>query len=208
MQMDKYAITLNQHTTLKEDIIQLYRLNDCLNTLNHVLEVADVAIKLAKHFSIEKESCYYGALLHDISAILSPDIMMKIAMQENIKIYEAEKRYPFLLHQRISRMIAKDYFNICDETILSAIEHHTTLCKEPTKTDMVVFIADKIAWDQEGVPPHLSTIQDGLKNSLENACFNYIQYIFNEGKLLYPHDWLIEAGDFFNAMKKKEILVF
>ena len=34
--------------------------------------------------------------------------------------------------------------------ILKAIESHTTLRSNPSKLDMIIFIADKLAWDQPG----------------------------------------------------------
>ena len=54
-------------------------------------------------------------------------------------------KYHFLLHQRISTIIANEKFDIKDQDILSAIECHTTLKKDANDYDKAVFLADKIA---------------------------------------------------------------
>ena len=73
--------------------------------------------------------CSQRSLLHDISAIFSPDDMYKYVKELGYQIDPSEEKYHFLLYQRISKEIAYGYFHIEDEDILSAIECHTTLKK-------------------------------------------------------------------------------
>ena len=105
----------------------------------------------------------------------------------------AEEKYHFLLHQRISRIIAEEQFGIRDEDILSAVECHTTLKQNAGPYDQLVFIADKISWDQEGVPPYYEELKKMAAESLEEACFFYIRYQFENKLLLMPHRWISEA---------------
>lgn len=56
------------------------------------------------------------------------------------------------------------------------------LKKDANIYDKIVFLADKIAWDQEE-PPYINEIMGGLDISLEQACYNSIHYQF-ENKLL------------------------
>ena len=70
--------------------------------------------------------------------------MLSYALKNKLYIDEAEQRYPFLLHQRISKLIAESVFNITDPNILSAIECHTTLKANPTAYDMKISINDFI----------------------------------------------------------------
>lgn len=196
--------TLTKHLIV--DIISLYQANHREDTLNHVLNVADEAVMLAHRFNLNKNICYEAALLHDISAILTSQQMQDIAKKYKLYIYDAEKHYPFLLHQRISALMGKHYFHIDEPLLLKAVEHHTTLCKEPDDYMMAIFLADKIAWDQIGKPPHLDVIQEGLKHSLSVACSDYIDYVFKENRILYPHDWLIDARNYFNQNKSNSHL--
>lgn len=64
--------------------------------------------------------------------------------------------------------------------------------KNYSELDLVVFVADKIKWDQSGVPPYLNGLLKELDESLENAAYYYIEYILKNGvKVVHP--WLWEA---------------
>lgn len=153
--------------------------------------------KTADKFGLESSKCIAAGLLHDISAIIKPADMLEYAQHNNFELCEAEQRFPFLLHQRMSRIISSDYFGIIDADVLSAIECHTTLKAQPSDYDMALFIADKLAWDQEGIPPFYDSVMRALDSSLEMACLAYMNYMDTNGKLLCPHtnwdlayDWL------------------
>ena len=103
------------------------------------------------------------------------------------------QKYHFLLHQRISRILAEKQFGIHDPDILDAVECHTTLKKNAGLYDKVIFIADKISWDQEGLPPYYDTLKQLAKQSPDEACFFYISYQFDHNLLLMPHRWIREA---------------
>lgn len=81
---------------------------------------------LAQKYDVDSAKCETIALLHDVSAIMSPDEMYKEIVERGEKIDKAEETYHFLLHQRMSRIIDEDMFKIYDCEILSAIECHTT----------------------------------------------------------------------------------
>lgn len=192
-----YVKTVQLTGNLKYDVCLLLDKNQKFLTKNHVLAVAQTAKQLARQFDYDEQIVYQAALLHDIGAIIKPQDMLEIIKCKNERLDEAEKRFPFILHQRISKIIAKKYFHIDDDNILNAIECHTTLKASPTAYDMIVFLADKISWDQQGLPPYLDIIEKGLKVSLEKACYDYIEYLFANDKLLYPHQNILDARSFF-----------
>ena len=163
------------------------------NTLRHVEEVSDTAVWLAKIYDLDIVKVELAALLHDISAIMTPQEMYETAKIRNLEIDPAEEKYHFLLHQRISKIIAREYFDIRDKDILDAIECHTTLKKNAGMYDKVLFIADKISWDQKGVPPYYDLLKSKACESLDEACYFYIKYQFDHELLLMPHQWIKEA---------------
>lgn len=69
-----------------------------------------------------------------------------------------------IIHQKISKEMARDIFNIMDQEILDAVGCHTTLKKNSTILDKVLFVADKIEWDQIGEPPRLRDAYYELKD--------------------------------------------
>lgn len=140
-------------------------------------------------------------MLHDISAIMAPQEMYETAKSRNMKIDPAEEKYHFLLHQRISKIIAEERFGIIDKEILSAVECHTTLKKNAGMYDKVIFIADKISWDQKDLPPYYDILKSKAAESLDDACYYFIRYQFDNGLLLMPHQWLNEA---YEELKKSQ----
>ena len=179
--------------SLEERITETYLLNNRPKTLKHVQEVADTCVKIAEQYGLDREKCRIAGLLHDIGAVMKPEHMVDYTVSHGIQLDEAEKMYPFLLHQRVSRMFAEDVLGIKDEDILSAVECHTTLKSCPGKYDMALFIADKMSWDREGIPPYFNEVERGLQLSLESASLAYITYSLDNGMILHPHRWLLEA---------------
>ena len=178
---------------LVESIRNLYHGNNKLKTLRHVEKVAETAVWLAGKNNLDSERVRIAALLHDISVIMTPQEMYEVIKERNMPIDPAEEKYHFLLHQRVSKLIAKEKLGIQDEAILSAVECHTTLKKDAGVFDKIIFIADKISWDQEGTPPYYEMLKELAWESLDEACFYYINYQFENHLLLMPHRWIEEA---------------
>lgn len=186
-----------------EKIKETYLNHGKQKTYKHVVDVMHLALKIAKKYDLDENKCILASLLHDISAIMSPDDMYLLAKKRHMEIDEAEEKYHFLLHQRISKIIAREIFFVEDKDILSAIECHTTLKKDANDYDKVVFLADKLAWDQEGTPPYYDELSKAIEVSLDNGCYCFIKYQFDNGLLLMPHRWIIEAYQQFNTKVAK-----
>ena len=176
-----------------DSIKSTYLIHHKAKTLAHAEKVADTALWLAEKHHLDPEKTGIAALLHDISAVMTPEEMYETAKAHGLPIDPAEEKHHFLLHQRISRIIAEEQFGIRNEIILNAVECHTTLKKDAGPYDKTVFIADKISWDREGVPPYYELLRDLAGESLDGACLYYIRYQFEHQLLLMPHRWLLEA---------------
>ena len=197
------SISLRLTGDLKEDVKSLLYLMGKEKTFEHVRAVAEMNMKIAEQYKLSKEICELSGYLHDISAIVAPDDMMTYAMKQEWYVDEAERKYPFLLHQRISEVIAREYFAVEDARILSAIKCHTTLKAYPSPYDLALFVADKLAWDQ-GKPPFYETLITALDQSLEQAALSYMNYIIENEMILYPHIWFKEAIYFLEKEIKNE----
>ena len=173
-------------------------------TLRHVEEVAVTSVRLAGIHGLDTEKVALAAMLHDISVIMSPQEMYETALKRNLPLDPAEEKYHVLLHQRMSRIIAQERFGVEDEEILSALECHTTLKKNAGTYDQVLFISDKISWDQEGHPPYYDQLKRMSAKSLDEACCYYIRCQLEHGLLLMTHRWLLEAyEDLLHRPEKK-----
>lgn len=176
-----------------DSIKNKYLSNNKEDVLKHVEDVAEIAVRLAKAYNLDIEKTKLAALLHDISGIMTPQEMYDFAVFRGLKIDPAEEKYHALLHQRVSKIIAQEEYGIIDSDILNAIECHTTLRRNASLYDKIVFISDKISWDQKGVSSYDDLIKSATIESLNEACYLYIKYQFDNNLLVMPHQWLIEA---------------
>ena len=180
---------------IKADVQTLLCAFNKQKVFEHVKSVALENIKIAEQYGLDADICETAGYLHDICAIISYGDMMSYAVDNGWHIYEAEKKVPMLIHQRISKIIAEEDFGVKDERILSAIECHTTLKANPSAYDMALFVADKLAWDQ-GVPPFYDVLSEALKQSLETASLAYMDYIVKNNMIAYPHEWFEDSVRF------------
>lgn len=176
-----------------DSIKNKYLSNNKEDVLKHVEIVAELAVGLSEAYNLDIEKTKLAALLHDISGVMTPQEMYDFAIMKGFEIDPAEEKYQALLHQRVSRIIAQEEYGITDSDILNAIECHTTLRKNASVYDKVLFIADKISWDSKGIPSYDDLLKSGSVKTLDKACYLYIKYQFDNNLLVMAHQWLIEA---------------
>ncbi|GIO42784.1 haloacid dehalogenase [Paenibacillus apis] len=152
------------------------------------------ARKIAERFNANADSAEIAGYLHDISAVYSNDVRIQVSYDLGIEVLSEEEAFPMIIHQKISKEMARDIFNIMDQEILDAVGCHTTLKKNSTILDKVLFVADKIEWDQIGEPPYLFQITQKLDHSLNDAAFEYIDFLWKQrDNLRVIHPWLRDA---------------
>lgn len=196
----KYIILPQLCGDLAADVQNLLEANHQMNTFQHVSTVAEICVRIGAQYGLDCDKCKQSGLLHDISVIITPMDMLAYAQKQHMQIDEAENRYPFLLHQRLSAVLAGDILAVTDADVLSAIECHTTLKAHPTKLEMALFVADKLSWDQNGSPPFYEAVMQGLCISLEQASYAYIDYMMKNDCVLFPHQWLLDAKAYLESM--------
>lgn len=188
---------MDYQQVLKNEIKQYLVSKNCEKTYYHCMEVGEYAYQLGEKYLTSPEKVSIAGYLHDISAIYPNNQRINVAQKYGIELNEAEMAFPMIIHQKISKSIAKMDFGIEDNEILSAIECHTTLKKNYSDIDLVLFVADKIKWDQEGKPPYLDGLLQDLNCSLENTAYFYIDYILKHD-IKVVHPWLWDA---YNQLK-------
>ena len=192
---------MDHQQVLKNEIKQYLVSKNCEKTYYHCMEVGEYAYQLSEKYLTSPEKVSIAGYLHDISAVYPNNQRINVAQKYGIELNEAEMAFPMIIHQKISKSIAKMDFGIEDNEILSAIECHTTLKKNYSDIDLVLFVADKIKWDQEGKPPYLDGLLQALNCSLENAAYFYIDYILKHD-IKVVHPWLWDAYNQLNLTIK------
>lgn len=195
---------INLSENLKEDVPVFLNFHGCANTAVHTRSVVEQTQLLAARFELDPASGDAAAWLHDISAVIPNEERLEVSQQLGLEILPQEAQLPLLLHQKISAVIAEDIFGIHDAEILDAIRCHTTLKSSPAPLEMLVFAADKLAWDQKGTPPYRPEMETALDHSLEAAVWVYQRYLWNSGKAKVIHPWM--QGSYLELKSKYEFM--
>lgn len=151
--MTENTITCTDFYSLEENIIRNFTANNKLDVLAHTLKVRDNALILAKKYVIDYEQARNAALLHDISTLIPVENYLSIAEALDLEIFPAEREFPSLLHQRISRIVAVETFNVVDKEVLNAVNCHTTLRRGAAPLDKLLFWPTNSAARAKTLPP-------------------------------------------------------
>lgn len=179
---------------LQHDVVSFLQAQNANHTAAHSVRVAAVAAQLAAQYGLECTAARQSGLLHDISVVVPNHERIALAEQLGLPVLDAERQLPMIVHQKLSAFIAADVFGIANSEVLSAIGCHTTLRAGASLLDMVVFVGDKIAWDQPGDPPYLAEITAAMACSLRDAALVYLRYLWERrATLAVVHPWMVEA---------------
>ncbi len=179
---------------LPKDVAYFLEQNGHTDTAKHCQRVAKQAGKLAGQFGVSEAQAETAGWLHDISTVIPNEQRVQIALAYGLKVLPEEHKLPMIIHQKLSALMAHDFFNVTEVEVLSAIGCHTTLKADASSLDKIVFIADKIAWDQEGKPPYLLKLLSALEHSLDKAASVYLDYLWQRRKTLpVLHPWVTAA---------------
>lgn len=190
------TLTVNFEPTghLRTDVAHFYTVHGFPETAGHCAQVAAEAKRLARQFGANEEPAEAAGLLHDISVVIPNHERIAAAEAWAVPVLGEEASFPMIIHQKLSVVIAREIFAIENASLLSAIGCHTTLKAEASLLDKIVFIADKIKWDQPGIPPYLDELKHALLHSLDAGVFVYLDYLWQQRtSLRVVHPWLIAA---------------
>lgn len=160
----------------------------------HVSRVAQEAKRLAIQFGADPIGAETAGWLHDISAVVPNEARVDLCRAFGIPVLPGEADFPMILHQKLSAVVAREVFGVMEPAVLSAIGCHTTLKAGASLLDKIVFVADKIKWDQPGKPPYLAEIETAVTHSLDDACRVYLNYLWQQrSSLRTVHPWFLAA---------------
>lgn len=179
---------------MEKDVLNFLELHNYPRIAEHSIKVGYESIRLAKEFNEDEEKAAIAGYLHDVSVVFPNNERIDVAKELGIDVLPEEETFPLIIHQKISKEMAREIFDVHDESILEAISCHTTLKANSSKLDRVLFVADKIEWDQKGTPPYIKVLLQQLDVSLEHGAFTYINYLWSQREnLKVIHPWLEDA---------------
>ncbi len=176
--------------SLEENVKNNFKQANMETALAHVLQTRYNAVTLAQKFGADPDQAAAAALLHDISRLFPVDEYLEMARIFDLEILPEEEQNPDLLHQKLSRVIAVETFDITDKQVLNAIACHTTLKAGATTLDKIVFLADKLAWKPKDTPAFMPLVRKQLDKSLDDAAYCYLFNSLEDNKAhKVVHPW-------------------
>lgn len=190
----KLIESFEQTGDIEKDARYFLELHNFPRIAEHSIRVGNESKRLAREFGVDEDSAAISGFLHDVSVVFPNNERIRVSKELGIEVLPEEEIFPLIAHQKISKVMAREIFNIDDESILNAIGCHTTLKSNSTKLDRVLFVADKIEWDQKGTPPYIEELKKMLNISLEHGAFAYINYMWEQrDSLKVVHPWLEDS---------------
>lgn len=163
-------------------------------TARHCAAVASEARRIAALVGADADSAERAGWFHDVSAIFPTAARVAAAHTLGVVILPEEAAFPMILHQKLSAVLARELFGERNDAVLSAVGCHTTLKADASTLDTVVFVADKIAWDQPGIPPYRDALLAALAHSLDAAACVYLHFLWERRATLgVIHPWFADA---------------
>lgn len=141
---------------------------------DHMEHVANLASEIASHYNMSSEDAYLAGFLHDVGRLVKSNEYILLLNQREIHITEQERKVPSVLHGKVSAIIANHEFHIKDENLLNALRYHVSLRKDSSDMEKVIFLADKMSWDNKAV---VNLVEDHVFQSLNIACFKVLEWL-------------------------------
>lgn len=112
------------------------------NRYAHCVNTQKIASFLAQHYVVNPQKVSIAALLHDCAKDLSVDLLKDYIVKYEIVLDEIEKNESKLWHGPVGVVLAKEKFGITDEEIGRAIRIHSTLDKNPSTLEKIIYVSD------------------------------------------------------------------
>ncbi len=171
------TISYRNSSVLEEQVKAKFKQADMQQEYARAMLVRSQALELAAQYGLDKKQVSEAALLHNISRLIPETDYLTLAEEYGAEILPEERKNPHLLHQKISRILAVEEFNISDKEVLNAISCHTTLRPSATLLDKIIFLASK-QYTGKSIKFFLNTKQKPLAEKDLNA--SVLSCLFDE----------------------------
>ena len=172
----------------------------------HSVNVADMAVKLAKKFGCDEDKAYTAAILHDCRKETDPEVMLREAKESGFYVDPVEIDCPKLWHGIAGAYYVKNVLKITDEEILNAIRFHTVGRADMSDIEKIVFLADTVSMERdfEDVSKYRKIVLDDLNNGM----FMVLRWSITKtvGKMGSIPLCTLEAYNFYAKYKKESSL--
>jgi predicted HD superfamily hydrolase involved in NAD metabolism len=148
----------------------------------HTVRTRDYALELGERFGCDErelERIELASLLHDNCKHWPAQRLLSEAKELGYAPSELERRVPALLHARVGAHRLQRDFGVTDETVYSAVYHHTVGGRAMGREARIVFCADKLepGRDYAGVEELRARAADGLNELCLTVIASGLDYL-------------------------------
>jgi predicted HD superfamily hydrolase involved in NAD metabolism len=180
-------ISYHSSTGLEEQVKNRFKEANLAQEYTRAMLVRSQALELASHYGLDPKQVSAAALLLNISHLIPEQDYLKLAEEYGAEILPEERQNPHLLHQKISRILAVEEFNISDKEVLNAIACHTTLRPSATLLDKIIFIASKQNGNDAKDMIFKNKKKIASEQDLNKSAFSYLfNEINNQVAIIHP----------------------
>lgn len=109
---------------------------------HHVERVLRYSRDLAERYGVEPLRVEVAAAGHDIARELPPERLVKLADRYAVPENDPLREHPLLLHGPVAAGMLAEEYSVDDESILTAVYHHTLGSPELDEVGKILYVAD------------------------------------------------------------------
>lgn len=138
----------------------------------HTRGVAYTAAALAmRWYKYEVDRVMIAGYMHDCAKCMSLPQQLKAAEDGMIYISDYYIQHPKLIHALVGPVVAQEEYGIFDREIHEAIRTHTTGAPNMTTMQKIIYVADFIEPNREGVIMHIENYRETAFTDLDKAVY-------------------------------------
>lgn len=183
----------------RADLVQRVAKQVSPKRFEHILRVEEMALRLAKQWSVDLEQASVAALTHDYAKEQSTqkflDFIDAKQLDPNLKAWNSA-----IWHGIVGAEIVADELDIQNQPILDAIRQHTTGAPYMTTLSQILYMADYVEMGRDfpGVDEARALAFEDLRASVGWQTKHTLAFLVANGKPVYPltiltyNEWSVE----------------
>lgn len=157
----------------------------------HTRGVAYTAAALAmRWYKYEVDRVMIAGYMHDCAKCMSLPQQLKAAEDGMIYISDYYISHPKLIHAMVGPAVAQEEYGIFDREIHEAIRTHTTGAPNMSVMQKIIYVADFIEPNREGMVMHIENYRETAFTDLDKAVYmiaeRTLEYLAKKGADIDP----------------------
>lgn len=145
---------------------------------HHSVKVAEMCVKLARHYNEDENKAYLAGILHDIRKEAEKTENEALVKSSGYEVDSIEQSNPFLWHGIAAAAYMKQKLNITDEDVLNAVRFHTVARPGMSKLEKIVYLGDLVSEDRRY--PDVERYREYTFDDLDNAMYEALKFSIEE----------------------------